>query len=123
MKTLLRTLGGPLFIGLLLMVSLSPLASAHSTKAERRLPLSPLSGGVLMARAIHTGAIHAGHGVGQTINPALTCSPAPCVLPNVKACGGTQPVNEDPIAADPGNAQNLLSGGNDYNCSSTLQGF
>jgi len=52
----------------------------------------------------------------------LTCSPEPCVLPNVQASEGGLPVNEDPIASNPRNPMQLLTGGNDYNCGS-LQGF
>jgi hypothetical protein len=55
--------------------------------------------------------------------PAETCSPAPCVLPNVDAAeGGTNPVNEDPIAVNPNNSSQFITAGNDYNCTS-LQGF
>jgi len=44
------------------------------------------------------------------------------VLPNVQASEGGLPVNEDPIAVNPVNSKQLLTGGNDYNCPS-LQGF
>jgi hypothetical protein len=54
--------------------------------------------------------------------PALSCSPVPCVLPNVQISSGPAPVNTNPIAANPRNSSQLLSGGNDSNCAS-LQGF
>jgi len=79
--------------------------------------LSPLSAGAQVARAIRAGTV--------SLSPAgahSSSSPDLSVLPNVKASSGTQPVNEVPITADPNNATHLLSGGNDYNCS-TVQGF
>jgi hypothetical protein len=72
-----------------------------------------VSGGVLMAQAVHQGRIVPGRG----------SSAARPLLPNVKASNqGNQPVNESPITANPANGNQLLSGGNDYNCS-TIQGF
>ena len=57
------------------------------------------------------------------VTPNLNCSPAPCVLPNVRASGiGTSPANETPIAVNPKNPQQILTGANDYNCSN-IQGF
>ena len=53
----------------------------------------------------------------------LTCSPTPCVLPNVQASNGTNIANEDPIISNPRNSAQLLTGANDYSCSTTLQGF
>jgi len=87
------------------------------------LPPSPLSGGVLMAEAIRSGAVRLPRiGAGVFAPEILSCSPAPCVLPNVQASEGGLPVNEDPIAVNPVNSKQLLTGGNDYNCPS-LQGF
>jgi hypothetical protein len=54
------------------------------------------------------------------VSPALTCSPAPCVLPNVQASGGGNSVSETPIASNPLNAAQLLTGGTDNNCSALL---
>lgn len=92
-------------------------AAASSRAGQfRPLPNSPVSGSVLVARALHSGA--------WTL-PART-STQPSVkakrLPNVQASEGGQPVNEDPIVANPTNPSQLESGGNDYNCP-TLQGF
>ena len=131
MKKTLRVLGGSLFVTAFLLVSFLQVvgASAHSASTTGNkgvLPLSPISAGVLVAEAVHNGTIHpTGNSAGQVGNPNLTCSPAPCVLPNVKASGGngSMPVNEDPIAVSPTNSNNILTGGNDYNCSTSLQGF
>lgn len=78
-----------------------------------------------MGRAIAAGRVKLpGRGYFPTSPVDLTCSPAPCVLPNVDASeGGTNPVNEDPIATNPTNALQFITGGNDYNCPSSLQGF
>ncbi len=123
MKTILRVLGAPFVIGLMMLLALSPAANASVATARVQLPKSPLSSGLLMAQAIHSGAVKlSGHGAAASANPASTCSPAPCALPNVQASEGGQPVNEDPIATNPTNNKNLLTGGNDYNCAS-LQGF
>ncbi|MEO8973677.1 MAG: sialidase family protein, partial [Ktedonobacteraceae bacterium] len=123
MKTILRVLGAPLVIGLMVLISMSPAANASTVAQASLLPRSPLSSGFLMAQAIHSGAVKlSNQGEAASANPALKCSPAPCVLPNVQASGGGQPVNEDPIATNPTNHKNLLTGGNDYNCGS-LQGF
>jgi len=106
LATLLATIGG----------------AAQKSPVLERLPFS---GSVLMARAIASGrVILPAHRISQSIaTPAETCSPAPCVLPNVDAAeGGTNPVNEDPIAVNPNNASQFITGGNDYNCGS-LQGF
>jgi hypothetical protein len=123
MKTILRVLGVPAIIGLMMLVSLSPSANASAVAHKPLLPLSPFSSGFLMAQAIHSGTIHpVSHSAPAGVHTNLTCTPAPCVLPNVQASEGGSPVNEDPIAANPVNAKNLLTGGNDYNCAS-LQGF
>ena len=123
MKTILRVLGAPFVIGLMMLMALSPSANASIATARVQLPKSPLSSGLLMAQAIHSGAVKlSSNSAPASAHPALTCSPAPCALPNVQASEGGQPVNEDPIATNPTNNKNLLTGGNDYNCNS-LQGF
>ena len=84
---------------------------------------SPLSGSVLVARAVHSGSLRPS-GFASAAGPqTLSCSPAPCALPNVQASQGKKPVNEDPIAASPAASQDLLTGGNDYNCGSLLGFF
>ena len=76
-----------------------PLAQAQSPQARPNtvhLEKSPLSGGVLMARAIRAGLIHLPGGTNGAVKPpSLNCKPAPCALPNVQASGGSQPVDED----------------------------
>jgi hypothetical protein len=108
----------------LLVLSLS--IFAVTTLSAQVLEKSPLSGGVLAARAIRSGRISFPVTKGiqnKGIKPLLTCSPAPCLLPNVDASeGGFNPVNEDPIALNPNNRNQILTGGNDYNCPG-LQGF
>lgn len=83
---------------------------------------SPLSGGVIVAQALHTGRFHVPFVYRPSLPALLSCTPAPCVVPNVQASEGGSPVNETPIAANPLKASQMLSGGNDYNCSNT-QGF
>jgi hypothetical protein len=98
------------------------LQAASNSSAQFHLPKSPLSGGVLAAQAVHAGKLRpASHSTGFTALPQLpTCSPTPCALPNVQASEGGKPVDEDPIAANPANASDLLTGGNDFNCTSVL---
>jgi len=97
------------------------LAGAQDARAY--LPLSPESGSVQMAKAIHAGTVQLPSSItAPSLLPALTCTPLPCVLPNVQASTGTNIANEDPIAANPLNPLQLLTGANDYNCP-TIQGF
>jgi hypothetical protein len=87
------------------------------------LEKSPISGGVLAARAYRAGLLKPMST--NTLVPggdSLSCSPAPCILPNVQASGGGQPVNEDPVAVNLKNPNQVLTGGNDYNCPN-IQGF
>src|SRR5262249_3998191 len=57
------------------------------------------------------------------IGRVAAAAPGVTILPNVRISNdGNQPVNEDPITANPNNSLQLLSGGNDYNCG-TIQGF
>lgn len=109
---------------ILASISLVAAGQAGAHASSPGLMHSPLSGSVLVAQALRAGTLHvsgSGAAPGSPSAP-LTCSPAPCRLPNVQASEGGQPVNEDPIVANPTNSQQLLTGGNDYNCPS-LQGF
>ena len=90
--------------------------------AQNVLGKSPLSGGLLAAKAVKEGRITFPANVPYGPSPNLSCSPAPCAFTPVQVSGGGQPVNEDPVAANPTNRLQLLSGGNDYNCSN-IQGF
>src|SRR5262249_60900055 len=90
--------------------------------AQNVLGKSPLSGGLLAAKAFKEGRIQLQPNVGQLPSPDLACSPAPCTFTPVQVSGGGLMVNEDPVAANPKNRMQLLSGANDYNCSN-LQDF
>jgi hypothetical protein len=120
----------PLILRSLFLVSalaVLPTLSAGAGAASRagtglHLPRSPLSGGVLAAQAVHAGQV-APSGAAAALSAApgaLTCSPTPCALPNVQASEGGKAVDETPIAANPVNALDLLTGGNDFNCASVL---
>jgi hypothetical protein len=84
----------------------------------------PYSGGYLAAKAFKAGQLRLQGGTQNRIAPpSLTCSPAPCAFTPVDASeGGSLPVNEDPIAVNPTNSSQILTGGNDYNCGN-IQGF
>ncbi len=113
---------------LTILLTLGSLLAVVAGGAQRNpavLERLPYSGGVLMARAIAAGRVHlpAARITSPGAVPAESCSPAPCVLPNVDASeGGSNPVNEDPIAVNPNNSSQWITGGNDYNCGS-VQGF
>jgi hypothetical protein len=100
----------------------SPFAFGQSVVHES----SPHSGGLQMARKVQ--AQRAGEAAVAARTESgdagidISCSPKPCVLPNVQASAGPQPVNENAIAANPATGTDLVSTGNDYNCPS-LQGI
>jgi hypothetical protein len=95
----------------------------QAQNAAHILPLTPESGSTLVAKAIRNGTIQLPVSLNIfNLQPSLSCSPLPCVLPNVQASTGTNIANEDPIAVNPRNALQLLTGANDYNCSD-YQGF
>lgn len=84
---------------------------------------SPLSSGPLIAAGLRTGQLRlVPHQWRGTLFANLTCSPAPCVFPNVQASGGTSTANETPVAVNPKKLTHLLAGANDFSCSS-LAGF
>ena len=123
MKIFCRTL----VVSLLVVPALYLAAGANSRRLQSHswLTRGPLSGGVLLAQAIQSSRLQL---PGQLLSPAaLTCSPAPCVLPNVQASEGGPglffPVNETPITANPRNAMQLLTGGYDFNCAADLFGL
>jgi len=109
-----------LFLGLLL--SLATLLNAQT--ATSPLEKLPYSGGVLMSRAIRAGRVHLGSNafLSPELPPSETCTPAPCVLPNIDIFPSSAPVNEVPVVVNPKNPKQLMSGANDYNCPNT-QGF
>ncbi len=104
---------GAAAVPLALAASFALTAAAPATAAGSRPALAAVSGGVLNAQAVHQGRL----------TPRGATAPDVTVLPNVKISNnGNQPVNEVPITANPNNALQLESGGNDYNCNS-VQGF
>jgi hypothetical protein len=94
--------------------------SAHHQNFPRGVAMwrrMPYSSGFIYARMYHLGLVNPKRvGFAQRVHRALTCSPAPCVFPNTDASGGSAPVNETPIAANPNNALQLTTAANDYNC-------
>ena len=52
----------------------------------------------------------------KSVNPDLTCSPAPCVLPPTQASEGGNIVTDSPIVSNPVNQKELLLGSFDANC-------
>jgi hypothetical protein len=108
---------------------LGPAQAASGTRPPpAQIEKSPISASTLVVRGIRNGTIHlqnAGKQGTAPATPGLNCTPAPCALPNVNASTGTtQPVDETPIAVNPLNKKQMITGGNDYNCtSSTYRGF
>jgi hypothetical protein len=103
-----------------LVVLLTPVLNAQNQHIFDK----PYSGGYLAAKAFKEGRLQIqGNVTNRIAPPSLTCSPAPCPFTPVDASeGGSNPVNEDPIAVNPNNSMQILSGGNDYNCGN-IQGF
>ncbi|MGH6877941.1 MAG: hypothetical protein ACREHV_11285, partial [Rhizomicrobium sp.] len=100
-------------------------AAAVTPGGTAKLEKLPWSGDVLLARALRSGRIPWPKAFvpGPRRVPALTCKPAPCALPNVQASSGANPVSETPIAVNPLDPKELITGGMDYNCAKSLQGF
>jgi hypothetical protein len=124
MKRIISVLGGPLFIGLLMLVAYAAPVSAHNSSSPNHLlPKSPVSTSVLVAQGIRNGTIHPqGNAPGGDVSTDLRCKPAPCVFKDRQASEGGRPANETPVAANPNNKKDLLTGANDYNCAN-IQGF
>lgn len=88
---------------------------------QAKLEQLPYSGSVLVARAIHAGTIHLANGNIFTQQPEVPKKKK--VLKNVDASSGTtQAVDETPIAVNPVNTKQLITGGNDYACAA-VRGF
>ena len=102
-----------------------PLDTGAAQPHHATLEKLPYSGDVLMARALRSGRIPWPAGLARPTAQDLgqTCSPAPCALPNVRASSGHKPVSEAPLAVNPLNSKELIIGGMDYSCRSSLQGF
>ena len=123
MKRILRAATALSVAGYLLFVCLTPTVGARAGAGAFQLPDSPFSSSVLIARAIYAGELHIAGLVSRSVNGQLRCSLSPpCALQNVLASQGSSMANETPLAVDPSNGNDLLSGANDYSCS-TLRGF
>jgi len=109
----------PLLMALFLLLATVANAQTETVQLENL----PLSSSMLMARAIQQGRVLVG---GQPLIrlevPDVSCSPAPCVLPNVNIFPSTAPQNETPVVVNLKNHRQLLAGANDSNCAN-LQGF
>ena len=103
-------------ISTFVMVSLILFATLAS--AQSPLENLPYSGGVLVARAIRAGRLHVEtlDTQPELFNPDLTCSPAPCVLPNFNISKSTTPAKETPVTVNPLNPLEILAGANDLGC-------
>ena len=112
------------FLNFLLVTLLSVATIANAQTARMLLEKLPYSGGVLMSRAIRDGRLHlpGGNALLPLLPPAETCSPAPCVLPNVNVFPSSAPVNDVPVVVNHKNIKQLLTGSNDYSCG-TFLGF
>ncbi|HJT57216.1 MAG TPA: sialidase family protein [Ktedonobacteraceae bacterium] len=124
MKKIISVLGTPLFVGLLLLVGYaSPVSAQSSSNPGFKLPNSPVSTGVLIARGIRNGTIHLqGNAPGSDVTTDLNCKPAPCTFKDRQVSEGGRPANETPVVANPKKGRDLLTGANDYNCPN-IQGF
>jgi hypothetical protein len=130
-KGLAMKLKSILVAGIPAAAALCLVASAQASDTRPppvQLPKSPVSASTLLIRGLKNGTIHMPvwnrHMVAGA-HPALNCKGRPCALPNVEgSAGATQPVDETPIAVNPLNAKQLITGGNDYNCTSgSYRGF
>jgi len=99
------------------------ISTASAQDSRVFLPNTPESTSTQVAKALRSGTMALPNSLPTfSIQQSLACTPLPCVLPNVQASTGTNIANEDPIAANPRNPLQLLTGANDYNCP-TYQGF
>jgi len=106
-----------------LLATLLLICVATAASAQSPLENLPYSGGILMGRAIRAGRVHLPSPSVRPANTAtLTCSPTPCTLPNVNASMSSVLANETPIRVNPNNAQQFITGANDYACAG-IQGF
>src|ERR1700693_2461104 len=77
---------------------------------------------LLILLILSDGHFLAGNAHGQcadtprSVNPGLTCPPAPCVLPPTQASEGGSIVTDSPLVSNPLNPKQLLLGSFDGNC-------
>lgn len=100
------------------------LLSSTSNAQSRAVFNKPQSSGYLAAAAFKAGTLRLQAGSFTTReNPNLTCSPTPCIFTPVRVSNlGSSMVENGPIAVNPANSLQLLSGGNDFNCAN-IQGW
>lgn len=125
-KTLASVLAALAIIASLVFTLAGGAGGARAAAVTSRLssPRNAVSGSAQVARALRSGQLKFNGGQPPTrMQTALTCSPVPCVLPNAQASEGGQPVNETAIAVNPKNAKQMVSGANDYNCTSSYAAF
>jgi len=110
------------FLLIALLLSLATIANAQT--ATSPLEKLPYSGGVLVSRAIRAGRVQlpSDNFLLPLQPPSETCSPIPCVLPNVDVFPTSAPVNEVPMSVNHKHPKQLLTGSNDYSCG-TFLGF
>jgi hypothetical protein len=119
LKTAPRIVSLSLVVLLLLLMANFTIAQSNNSPLEK----SPISTGVLMSRAVRSGRVQLNRSASENADLLFTtCSPAPCVLPNVNVSQSAVLANEVPVVVNPRNAQWILSGANDYNCAN-IQGF
>src|SRR5215467_7096094 len=98
-----------------LIATLFAVATLHAVDLH-----SPISRSLVISQLLHEGRIAIRPSSRPPLAERLTCTPRPCTLPNVQASEGGKVVNETPIASNPNRINQLLTGGNDFNCSSGL---
>lgn len=93
--------------------------------ASQRLHLGSSSrSGIFLGTEILEGRIPVTHARNaQMVETELSCNPVPCTLSNVSASPKGWVVSENPIAVDPTNENNLITGANDLTCQSVLAYF
>lgn len=108
---------------LVIVTSFLLLAVVASAQSNSPLPKSPISTGVLMSRAVRAGKVTPRISMPASANaPSITCSPAPCALPNQNVSMSSVLANETPVVVNPTNLKQILTGANDYACAN-IQGF
>lgn len=96
-------------------------ATAGTTVNKTKLESLPYSGSILVVRGIRAGTIHLANGHVAAQQPEFLKKKK--VLKDVDAdAGTTQAVDETPVAVNPLNNKQLITGGNDYACTA-VRGF
>ena len=91
------------------------LPTAIHAQVQNRIPLSP---GLLAARALRQSPLPTQFDFLSRTSPFdLTCSPSPCLFPNVQASEGGSSVTTTVLAANPNDPSQFVIGAYDNNCS------